>query len=115
MGYNAIRIFNFLRQQWLSIIIVILFSITCYIKSGRIKQYRVEQKNLKKEITHLQTKIKKDSELIDSLKRIDGVFVEKIKTIKVKEYEKVYIIDSLPSSELQSFFSNRYPDSSKVK
>ena len=92
MGYN------FIKSQWLGIIMIILFMIFYYTESRRAEKYKEEQAKLKIEIATLNLKLKKNYRLIDSLKQIDGVYVEKIDTIKIKEYEKIYIIDSLPAN-----------------
>ena len=55
------------------------------------------------------TKDHESAKLIDSLSKIDTVIVNKIKTIKQKEYVQIKVIDSLPISGLQKFFSDRYP------
>jgi prefoldin subunit 5 len=49
---------------------------------------------------------------IDSLSNADVKVVEKIRTIKEKEYVQLKVVDSMPVSELQEFFTDRYPTSS---
>jgi len=48
---------------------------------------------------------------IDSLSNVDVKVVEKIRTIKEKEYVQLKVVDSMPVSELQEFFTARYPSS----
>ena len=49
---------------------------------------------------------------IDSLSTADAVVVKEIQTIKEKEYVQIKVVDSMPISELQEFFTDRYPSCS---
>jgi len=68
------------------------------LKDVKLKVEIFEQKNIKLE------------KVLDSLSTLDTVYVDKIKIIKIKEYETIYGIDTLTVSELQGFFSKRYPE-----
>jgi predicted nucleic acid-binding protein len=64
---------------------------------------------LESKLKQLEKKAKIELKDVDSLKTIDTIIVTRIKIIKQKEYEKIRIIDSLPISGLQSYFTERYP------
>ena len=63
---------------------------------------------LENKILVLNEKDHKSSIIIDSLSRIDTLIVNKIKIIKQKEYVQIRIVDSLPISGLQKYFSDKY-------
>jgi hypothetical protein len=61
-------------------------------------------------VLELEKKDHKSAKIIDSLSKIDTVIVNRIKTIKQKEYVQIKIIDSLPVSGLQKYFTDRYEE-----
>lgn len=104
------KVIDFIKSQWFGSVLIIIF-ITCSIfNSEDITKYKKERVEFNSRINSLELLAIKNKKLIDSLKQTDGVYVEKIKVIKQKEYEKIYIIDSLPASELQGYFTERYPE-----
>ena len=104
------HISSFIKSQWLSVVLVIVFIIYSIINTAKMAKYKEERYKFNNKINSLESLADKNKKLIDSLKQIDGVYVEKIKVIKQKEYEEIRIIDSLPSNELQGYFSERYPE-----
>lgn len=104
------HISSFIKSQWLSVVLVIVFIIYSIINTAKMAKYKEERYKFNNKINSLELLADKNKKLIDSLKQIDGVYVEKIKVIKQKEYEEIRIIDSLPSNELQGYFSERYPE-----
>lgn len=105
-----LRINNFIKSQWLAVVLIIVFIIYSIFNTADIAKYKEERSKFNSKIDSLELLADKNKKLIDSLKQIDGVYVEKIKVIKEKEYEEIHIIDSLPVSELQSYFTERYPE-----
>lgn len=103
------HISSFIKSQWLAVVLVIVFIIYSIINTAKMAKYKEERYKFNNKINSLELLADKNKKLIDSLKQIDGVYVEKIKVIKQKEYEEIRIIDSLPSNELQGYFSERYP------
>lgn len=103
------KIIYCLKDQWLAVIITIIwifFTLSNYQKNNIL----IEQtKKLENKILILQEKDIKSSKIIDSLSRVDTIIVTRIKTIKQKEYVQIKIIDSLPVSGLQQYFSDKYP------
>ena len=104
------HISSFIKSQWLSVVLVIVFIIYSIINTAKMAKYKEERYKFNNKINSLELLADKNKKLIDSLKQIDGVYVEKIKVIKQKEYEEIRIVDSLPSNELQGYFSERYPE-----
>ena len=105
-----LHISNFIKSQWLAVILVIVFIIYSIFNTASLAKYREERSKFNSKIDSLELIAEKNKKLIDSLKQIDGVYVEKIKVIKQKEYEEIRIIDRLPANELQGYFIERYPE-----
>lgn len=104
------KLIDFIKYQWFGFILIVAFIIYSIFNTIDTNKYKEERAVFDNKIDSLELIAKNNKKLIDSLKQIDGVYVEKIKVIKQKEYEKIYIIDSLPTSELQSYFTERYPE-----
>jgi len=102
--------YNYLKNQWLAAIIIIVW-IYFTIYNQQKNTVLIEQtKKLENKILVLQKKDVESSKIIDSLSKIDTVIVNRIKTIKQKEYVQIRIIDSLPTSGLQEYFTNKYKE-----
>ena len=99
---------NFIKNQWLAGVVIIIWIIVS-LSSNNNKELLEETKQLKIEVDSLQTISAEKGKQIDSLSEVDTLIVNKIKTIKEKEYVEIKVIDSLPISGLQSYFSERYP------
>jgi hypothetical protein len=103
------RFLNSLEKQWLGIIVIALW-LFIYTADREKTNVLLEQTSfLEGKIDILEIKADKSKKVIDSLYRADTLIVTKIKIIKQKEYVQIKVIDSLPISELQKFFSDRYP------
>ena len=101
--------YNYLKNQWLAAIIIVVW-IYFTIYNQQKNTILIEQtKKLQDKILVLQKKDVESNRIIDSLSRIDTGIVTKIKTIKQKEYVQIKVIDSLPVSGLQQYFSDKYP------
>jgi hypothetical protein len=75
---------------------------------NEIKRLEDKAKEMQLVIKDLEEKDHATALLIDSLSKQDTVLLTKIKLIKEKEYETIRIIDSMPVSRLQEYFTNRY-------
>ena len=98
---------NFIKNQWLAGVVIIIWIIVS-LSSNNNKELLEETKQLKIEVDSLQTISAEKGKQIDSLSEVDTFIVNKIKTIKEKEYVEIKVIDSLPISGLQQFFTDRY-------
>lgn len=98
---------NFIKNQWLAGVVIIIWIIVS-LSSNNNKELLEETKQLKIEVDSLQTISAEKGKQIDSLSEVDTLIVNKIKTIKEKEYVEIKVIDSLPVSGLQQFFTDRY-------
>ena len=103
-------IIKFIRDQWLGSALIVLFLI--YILSGQFSEpyLRIKQNNIESKISTLNKSKAVEYKKIDSLSRIDTIFVTRIKLIKQKNDEKIKVVDGLNISELQQYFSSRYPE-----
>lgn len=98
-----------LEKQWLAIVVAALWLFTYTANQEKNNALLEQTKNLEIQILDLEKKDHASAKIIDSLSKVDTVIVNKIKTIKQKEYVQVKVIDSLPISGLQKYFSDRYP------
>ncbi len=97
-----------LERQWLAIVVAALWLFS-YTANQEKNNALIEQtKNLETQVLILEEQSHKSAKVIDSLSKIDTVFINKIKTIKQKEYVQIKVIDSLPISGLQRYFTDNY-------
>jgi cell division protein FtsL len=89
----------------LSLLVLIGKTIFYNLKISQLERRNteLEQKILEKEKN--VAGLKKEVELLTSQSK---EVITKIKTIKVKEYEQIKIVDSMPISGLQGYFTDRY-------
>lgn len=99
---------NFIKNQWLAGVIIIIWIIASLHSNMNNDKLLDEANHLKVEVDSLQEISAQKAKQIDSLSKVDTIIVDKIKTIKEKEYVEKRIIDSLPISGLQQFFTDRY-------
>ena len=98
-----------LEKQWLAVVVAALWLFSYTANQEKNNALLEQTKNLETQVLILEEQAHKSAKVIDSLSKIDTVIVNKIKTIKQKEYVQVKVIDSLPISGLQKFFSDHYP------
>lgn len=100
----------FLSKNWLWIL-AIGVAIFLIIQGDKdIRALKKENRQLKSEIKQYQELVEKNLELIDALSIKDTVYVDRIKTIKAKADVQVKYVDTMSVSDMQDFFSDRYPD-----
>jgi len=99
---------NFFKNQWFSLAIIFLL-IFMQIKSDEsIAQYEIQLNELQEKLDYYKANDLKLKYSIDSLSTLDKEVIEKIRVIKEKEYVQVKVVDSMPISKLQQFFTDRY-------
>jgi len=103
------KVYKFLKEQWLGSVLIILWLISIFMYQNKKNELLNKAYILESKLKQLEKKAKIELKDVDSLKTIDTIIVTRIKIIKQKEYEKIRIIDSLPISGLQSYFTERYP------
>lgn len=99
---------QFLKKQWLSVIIIIVWIIASLHTNDNNKSIVKENNIIEKEIDGLKVSKKKNIFKLDSISKINTKSVNKINIIKEKENEQVKAVDSFSISELQLYFSKRY-------
>ena len=99
-----------LERQWLAVIIAALWLFSYTANQEKNEMLIEHTKDLEAKVLVLEEEAHKSAKIIDSLSKIDTVIVSKIKIVKQKEYVQVKVIDSLPISGLQKYFSDRYPE-----
>lgn len=103
-----IKVLNYLKEQYLAVIITVIWLFFTLHSQQKTNVLLEKTKKLEGKIIYLEEKDHEAAKLIDSLSKIDTVIVNRIKTIKEKEYVQIRIIDSLPVSGLQKYFTDRY-------
>lgn len=98
-----------LEKQWLAVVVAALWLFSYTANQEKNNALLEQTKYLEVKVIELEKKDVEAAKVIDSLSKIDTVIVNKIKTIKQKEYVQIKVIDSLPVSGLQKYFSDRYP------
>ena len=99
---------NFIKNQWLAGVIIIIWILASLHSRVDNNKLLDEANHLKVEVDSLQDVSAEKAKKIDSLSKVDTIIVDKIKTIKEKEYVEIKVIDSMPVSGLQQFFTDRY-------
>jgi hypothetical protein len=107
-----IRVLNFIKNQWFGIFIVIVLLWTSYESSREVELYKLKLEEINKQIKIYEDRDELLRIKIDSLSNVDEKVVEKIRTIKEKEYVQLKVVDAMLVSDLQEFFTDRYPTSS---
>ena len=105
-----IKVLNYLREQYLAVIITVIWLFFTLYSQQKTDVLLEQTKQLESKITYLEQKDHEAAKVIDSLSKVDTVIVNRIKTIKEKEYVQIKIIDSLPVSGLQKYFTDRYEE-----
>lgn len=103
------KIINFLRDQWLAVAIVALLVFMQVQSDMHVRFYQSIIKDLEEQIENYKKSDKQLQHKIDSLSSLEKDVIKEIQTIKEKEYVQIKVVDSMPISELQQFFSDRYP------
>ena len=105
-----IKVLNYLREQYLAVIITVIWLFFTLHSQYKTDVLLEQAKELEGKIIYLEQKDHEAAKVIDSLSKIDTVIVNRIKTIKEKEYVQIKVIDSLPVSGLQRYFTDRYSE-----
>ncbi len=107
-----IRVLNFIKNQWFGVLIIFVLILLNIQSQREISLYEEKLQEINEQIKIYEEKDELLRIKIDSLSNADVKVVEKIRTIKEKEYVQLKVVDSMPVSELQEFFTDRYPTSS---
>jgi hypothetical protein len=99
---------QYLKDQYLAVIIIVIWIFFTLYNQNKNTILIEQTKKLEAKILVLEEKDYESGKIIDSLSRVDTVIVNRIKIIKQKEYVQIRIIDSMPVSGLQRYFTDRY-------
>jgi hypothetical protein len=105
------KFMTFLQKYWPTILFVAI--LVYFFVDAKIKEnaYKAEIKKHNEKIDSLNKVIQVDLVIIDSLKKKDTVYIKEIKEIKAETNENIKNVDTMSVSNLQSFYSKRYPES----
>lgn len=106
------KIINFFKDQWFFVLFIIVLLMMQYESDKTIKNYEVQLKELNLQIEIYERQDARMQILVDSFSTLDTRVVEKIRTIKEKEYVQIKMVDDMPVSDLQEFFTDRYSEGS---
>ena len=98
---DLFKILKFAKDQWLGVIVSILWII--YI----IFMHMADDK-LVEEAKVLEKVIIKEKLRVDTLYKTNTVIDNKIKYIKIVTHDTIKIIDTMRASSLQKYFTDRY-------
>lgn len=101
-------------KQWLALVLIIVYVLATHFKEVNETKLVQENKQLTKEVKVLKIAAVENAKLIDSLKDVDVVYVDKIKLIKQTVIEELRVLDSLPHSGIESYFAERYNSKDSV-
>ena len=107
-----IRVLNFLKNQWFGLLIIIVLLFLNLQSQKEISLYEEQLQEINEQIKIYEEKDELLRIKIDSLSNVDEKVVEKIRTIKEKEYVQLKVVDAMLVSDLQEFFTERYPTGS---
>ena len=103
------KIWDFIKEQWLAFAIIMLLIFMQVQADAEIAIYQEALKKLELEIEQYKKSDEQLKHKVDSLSSLEKQVIKEIQTIKEKEYVQIKVVDSMPISELQQFFSDRYP------
>ena len=107
-------IINFVKNQWLAFILLLL-SILYFLYSQNEMSHLEEQKeDLEKRVEALDKKELHYWKKLATLKVEHKTIFQKEKILIQKEYDTIKSVDTMSTSELQSFFSDRYSKKSST-
>jgi hypothetical protein len=109
------HIVNFIKQQWLGTILIILFILFLFYGTKQDSELKREKERLEKEIESLEEREELHWNKLDSLKLGRDTIIEKQKTLIQIEHDTIKIIDTIAFSKLQEFFSNRYNQKDSIE
>lgn len=108
------EILKSIQKQWLGILLIIVYCLSNLLNEKNESALTLENKKLTVEISSLKKESVKTGHLIDSLKNVDVVYVDKIKKIKETVVKEIHILDSLPHSGVEKYFADRYNSKDSV-
>lgn len=106
------KIINFFKDQWFFVLFIVILLMMQRESDKVIKNYEVQLKELNLQIEIYERQDARMQILVDSFSTLDTRVVEKIRTIKEKEYVQIKMVDNMPVSDLQEFFTDRYSEDS---
>jgi hypothetical protein len=98
---DLFKILKFAKDQWLGVIVSILWIIYIIFMQMADDKLVEETKVLEKVII-------KEKLRIDTLYKTNTVIDNKIKYIKIVTHDTIKIIDTMRASSLQKYFTDRY-------
>jgi hypothetical protein len=109
------RINNFIKQQWLGTILIILFFLFLFYGIGQNSALKKQRDTLEKEIKLLEQKEELHWDKLNDLKTTNKTIIQKEKTLIQIQHDTIKVIDTMSISELQEYFTNRYNQKDSIK
>jgi hypothetical protein len=105
---------SFVKNQWLAFVLLAIYLFSYMLNRQEESKLEQENKMLISEINALEKESDKNSVKIDSLKKVDIVYVDKIKVVKETLIKELHILDSLPHNGIEKYFADRYNSKDSV-
>jgi hypothetical protein len=109
------HISNFVKQQWLGSFLIVLFILFLLYGINENNELKNEKQKLEKEIEQLENKEKLHWDKFEELKLGRNTIIEKQKTLIKIQNDTIKIIDTIPFSELQRYFKDRYHQEDSIE
>jgi len=110
-----LRISNFIKQQWLGSILIVLFILFLLYGIGKNNELKKEKERLEKDIELLEQKELLHWYKLDSLKVSESTIIQKEKTLIQIQHDTIKVIDTMSISELQEYFTDRYHQEDSIR
>jgi hypothetical protein len=108
-------ILNFIKQQWLGTILIILFLLFLIYGVGQNTELKKEKQRLEQEIKLLEQTEKLHWNKLDTIRLTNNIIIQKQKTLIQLQHDTIKIIDTISFSKLQEFFTDRYNQKDSIK
>jgi len=109
------RINNFIKQQWLGTILIILFFLFLFYGIGQNSALKKQRDTLEKEIKLLEQKEELHWDKLNDLKTTNKTIIQKEKTLIQIQHDTIKVIDTMSVSELQKYFTERYNQKDSIE
>lgn len=100
---------KFFKTHWFSILLIAVIAFVAFKSQLKISELEKEAIEIANQNKILELRVEASLEEIETLSIKDTVYIDSIITIKERINVKIKAVDTMSISELQSFFTERYP------
>lgn len=100
---------EFLKKNWLCLVFMAMLVYITYQAQAKITKYEKKIEAFEKQVDSLNYKAKLYIKRINELSNVGDVIDDKIDSLKKDVNDKIKYVDTMSVSDLQDFFTKRYP------